>query len=106
MFDTLNAIFYKKGEYEYDKKKANAFILSLWLSHDERLINLVNDMNVCQSLLTDELVYMYYYHAVPKGKRYIKWTKKGKVNKKREDIIKQLSKKYDCSIMEMKKSLP
>jgi len=105
MFDTMNAIFYKKGEHKYDKKKANAYILSLFLSHDERLVDLVNDINVYQSLLTDEMVYMYYYHAVPKGRRYIKWTKKDKVDKKREDIIKQLSIKYDCSIMEIKKSL-
>jgi len=105
MFDTLNAIFYKRDKHEYDKKKVNGFMLSMWLSHDQRLLDIANDINRYQFSLPDKLIYQYYYHAIPKGKRFIKWTKKEKVDKKREDIIVKLSKKYNCSILEMKKSL-
>ena len=105
MFDTLNAIFYKKEKHEYVKKKCNAYMLSQWFSHDERLLDMVNDINRYQFSLPDKLIYQYYYHVVPKGRRYIKWNKKEKVDKKKEDIIKKLSETHNCSIMEIKKSL-
>ena len=105
LFDTLNAIFYKKKEYKYDKKDAGAYILALFLSIDPSLSILVNNFNHYQFLLPDELAYQYYFHAVPKGRRFLKWTKKDKVDKKRDEIIKQLSIKHNCSMMEVKKSL-
>ena len=103
MFDTLNAIFYKKEKHVYNKKKANGFMLSMWISHDNRLLDIVNDINRYQ--FSDELIYQYYYHTVPKGRRYIKWTKKDKVDKKRESVIKELAILHNCSIDEMKKSM-
>ena len=105
LFDTLNAIFYKKKEHKYEKKDAGAYILALYLSIDSTLSNVVNDINRCLFLLPDELIYQYYFHAVPRGKRFLKWTKKDAVDKKRDEIIKQLSIKHNCSTMEIKKSL-
>lgn len=105
LFEVMNNIFIKNKEYQYDKKDAGAYILALWFSQDNRLLDLVNSVNYYQFILPDELVYQYYFHAIPKGKRFLKWTKKDKVDKKRDAIIKQLSEKHDCSIMEIKKSL-
>ena len=105
LFDTLNAIFYKKKEHKYEKKDAGAYILALYLSIDSTLSVLVNDINRYLFLLPDELIYQYYFHAVPRGKRFLKWTKKDAVDKKRDEIIKQLSIKHNCSMMEIKKSL-
>ena len=75
------------------------------MSIDPNLCFLANDINRYQFILPDELIYQYYYHAVPKGKRFLKWTKKDAVDKKRTEIIKELSVKHNCSIMEIKKSL-
>lgn len=71
LFDTLNAIFYKK-DFKYDKKIANSYILSMGLSMDKGLIDIVNKMNKYLFDLPDELVYTYYYKTVPKGRRYLK----------------------------------
>jgi len=105
LFDAINAINYKKKEYKYDKKVASAYMLSLFISIDPNLCILANRINSYQFILPDDLIYQYYYHAVPKGKRFLKWTKKDAVDKKRETIIKKLSEKHDCSIIEIKRSL-
>ena len=67
--------------------------------------DIVNNLNRYQFSLSDDLIYQYYFHAIPKGKRYIKWTKKDKVDKKKESILLELSKKHNCSILEIKKGL-
>jgi len=98
-FDFLNSIFYKR-KLEYDKKVCSAYMLSLWLAHDPSLIRLVNKMNVLQFLLKDDIIYQYYYSAVPKGKRFIRWSKKDKVDKKRGERIKEISTEYNVSKIE------
>ena len=42
LFDFLNQIYLKTQKYPYDKKSASAYMLSLWLSHDKYLINIVD----------------------------------------------------------------
>jgi hypothetical protein len=98
-FDFLNSIFYKRN-LEYDKKICSAYLLSLWLAHDPRLIGLVNKINTLQFLLKDDIIYKYYYSSVPKGKRFIRWTKKDKADKKRTEKIKEISKEYNVSKIE------
>ena len=102
LFDTLNAIFYKKGKYEYNKKDINGYGLSLWISHDTNLCHMVNDLNPYIFGIPDDLIYKYYFYKVPKGRRHIKWIKKDKI---KEQKYEKLAKKYDCSIDEIKKSV-
>jgi len=96
IFDYLNAIFYKKQEV-YEKKIAPAFLLSLWLSHDKDLISIVNKINSLQFYLTDDIIYKYYWYKVPKGRRFIRWTKKDKVDKKHKDKIDNIRENYQIS---------
>lgn len=90
LFDHLNSIFYKKS-IEFDKKQCSGYKLTLWLSHDKNLINDVNRINQILFDISDECVYNYFYHKVPKGRRFIKYTKKDKKvdNKEVEELMKQ-----------------
>lgn len=87
LFDFLNQIFSKKRALVYDKKKANAYMLSWWLSHDPTLINIVQRLNHLQFGIKDDIIYEYYMAEVPKKRRFIKWTKKTPEDKKRKKFI-------------------
>ena len=103
LFTFLNQIQTKRKTIPYNKKIANAYILSLWLSQDKELINRVNDINQYQFLLPDEVIYNYYMDVIPSGKRYIKFTKKRKTDDKLKKRIETLKEKYpELSIRECK----
>ena len=87
-FTYLNQIQSKRRTHAYDKKIANAYMLSQWLAHDKGLIKKVNKLNPYQFILPDEVIYEYYMSVVPDGRRYLKWTKK----KKDELMEKRISK--------------
>ena len=96
LFDYLNAIYYKK-DVEYDKKVANSYILTLWLSHDKTLVDMVNDINKHLFRLPDKAIFQYYWYNVPRGKRYIKFVKKPKQDKDNEKQVEELMKQYNIS---------
>jgi hypothetical protein len=102
LFTFLNAIFYKNKNVVYDKKKANAYMLSLWLSHDKELINIVNRLNPLQFKLSDDLIYQYYMNKIPRKKRFIKWVKKEGDDKKRKKTIDKMKEVYGISTREAK----
>ena len=77
-FSYLNQLQSKRKTHKYDKKIANAYMLSMWLAHDKGLIKKVNKINPYQFLLPDEVIYEYYMSEVPTGRRNLKWTKKKK----------------------------
>ena len=93
IFDYLNQIYYKTNKLEYDKKVASSYMLSMWLSHDETLVDIVNEINSLQFFLKDDIIYDYYMYKIPKGKRWIKWTKKLTVSKD-EDIKLFITEKH------------
>lgn len=82
LFDFLNQIYTKTNKYPYDKKIAPAYMLSLWLSHDKHLINIVDKIVRLQFTLPDDIIYNYYMSKIPKGRRFIKWVKKTPEDKK------------------------
>jgi hypothetical protein len=98
-FTYLNAIFYKR-KLTYNKKLCSTYLLSMWLSHDPELINLVNKLNPLQFLLRHDIIYQYYFEKVPKGRRFIRWTKKEKESKKRRKEIEELAKELNVSKIE------
>jgi len=100
IFDYLNNI-YLKGDLKYDKKLAPVYLISLWLSHDKQLLDIVDKINEFQFFLPDNLIYEYYYHKVPKGKRYIKWVKKEEVDKKEKEKFDSIRKDMMLSKKEM-----
>lgn len=97
IFNYLNQIFYKSEKLPYDKKVAPAYMLSMWLSHDVSLIDIVNKINSLQFHLKDDIIYLYYMSKVPKGRRFIKWTKKDQKDKNIEKEIKNLMEKSKLS---------
>ena len=97
IFTYLNQLYYKTNTNKYDPKIASIFNISLWLSHDSRLIGMVNKINELIFTLPPQAVYDYYYHLIPKGKRYIKWVKKDKEDIKKDKILKELMTEVDIS---------
>ena len=105
LFDFLNQIYMKKSTYKYDKKLASAYMLSLWLSHDKYLINIVHKIFFLQFSLPDKVIYDYYFDKIPKGRRYIKWTKKTPEEKQKLKDINLLQQQYNISKREAKMTL-
>ena len=110
-FDYMNQLFYKNRKYPYDKKIASAYLLSMWLSHDPGLIGIVHKINRLQFYVPDDIIYEYYFNRVPKGRRYIKWSKKTPEEKARkkfiDEVVKEtkLSKREASMIYEHKRRL-
>lgn len=102
--EVLNAVTLKTP-CEYKPKEFSAFVLSLFLSEDPKLSKIVNEINQFQFSLTDELIYKYYVEKVPKGRRYIKFTKKSAVSKEKDEQIKQLMDEHGISKREASLSL-
>lgn len=96
IFNYLNAIF-NKDDIKYDKKIAPAYLLSLWLSHDQALLPIVERMNPYHFLLEDDIIYNYYFAAVPKGRRFIKWTKKVEIPKEQKELLEEITATYNLS---------
>lgn len=106
IFDYLNAINYK-SDISYNKKIAPAFMLSMWLAHDPAVIHIVNRINEYQFKLADSLVFQYYMGKIPKGKRFLKWSKKEAADKKADKELKKvyedLNERYHISKAEFEK---
>ncbi len=102
IFDYLNNIYYKKG-IVYDKKVAPAYLISMWLSHDNKLNDIVNTINEFQFFLPDNLIYQYYYYKVPSGNRFLKWVKKEETDKKIKEKFDTIRKEMCLSKIEMSK---
>ena len=106
LFTFLDQISNKSVVHKYNKKAAPAYMLSLWLSHDQQLLPLVQKMNYLQFNLPDDIIYNYYYHTVPKRKkRYLKWTKKEPEDKSRAKLVKEISEAHGVSKNEAKRLL-
>lgn len=105
LFDFLNQIYMKKLGFEYEKKIAPAYMLTLWLSHDKYLINIVHKLCFLQFSLPDKVIYDYYFDKIPKGRRYIKWTKKTLEEKQKLKNINELQQLYGISKREAKMTL-
>jgi hypothetical protein len=93
LFTFLNQIQNKSRKFPYDKKIANAYMLTQWISHDKNLIHIANEINKYQFTLPDHMVYEYFMSAVPQGRRYLKWAKKKK-DQEMEDDVKKLQELY------------
>jgi hypothetical protein len=90
LFTFLNQIQSKRRTVPYDKKIANAWMLSQWLSHDKDLVERVSRIVKYQQILPDDVIYEYYMDSIPAGRRYIKWVKKRKQDEKLKERIKKL----------------
>ena len=104
-FDVLNSIFDKK-EIDYKQSDLPPYIISLWLSGDKHLIDIVNRMNCVQFQIKPEMVYKYYFYKIPKGRRFIKWVKKKEVfTEDQKKLVDDIQKANNISKIEMSKYL-
>ncbi len=90
---------------EYKPKEFSAYVLTLFLSEDPKLGEIVGRINPYLFNLPDELIFKYYVETVPKGRRYLKFTKKSKEAKDKEQDIKEIMEKYGVSRREASLSL-
>lgn len=102
LFDALNAINEKK---KFEKKLPSGYIISLWLSQSNELIERVNKINPYIFSLDDKLTFKYFMKSVPQKKRYIRWTKKTTISKSDQKKIDELCHQYKISEREAKLSL-
>ncbi len=102
--EVLNAVTLK-SPCAYNPKEVSAFVLSLFLSEDPKLAEIVNKINKYQFSLTDKVIFRYYVDVIPKGERYLKFTKKSKISTDNKNDIKQLMELYGVSKREASLSL-
>ena len=95
-FDFLNSINdTKQNLIKQDplcEKDYSAFMVNRGLSYFADTVMHANEMNINHGI-PKTWQYDYYLSAVPKKKRFSKWTKKDKT----QDVIKIIMKEYDYS---------
>ncbi|MCF7927429.1 MAG: DNA polymerase clamp loader subunit A [Candidatus Izimaplasma sp.] len=75
------------------------------MAQEKDLINIVNRANKYLFLLSDEAIYHYYWHKIPRGSRFIKWTKKEDMGSEQKEVVKGLMEKYNISEREARESI-
>ena len=88
LFTFIQQIQSKRRTVPYDKKIAPAFVLCLFLSMNEKYINVVNKINNYTFLLPDEIVYEYLMKKIPQlpyDERYARFVKK----REEDDTVKE-----------------
>lgn len=101
IFDYLNSIFYKKYINDFNSKECPKVLLIYWISEDKSLINIANKINKQIWYLSDKMVYDYLFEYIPKGRRFIQWTKKEKGKKKESSELKEMKIKYHLTDSEI-----
>ena len=94
-FSYLNSLFSKK-DIGFDKREVPSYLLLLWLSHDPKLIDLTQSMNRMLYTLPGDVIYRYFFDKIPKGRRFIRWTKKEPVQASDKKILEELE-QYNLS---------
>jgi len=102
LFQAINCINYKTKP-DFDISKVNGYILSLWLAQDKDLVKYVQEINPYIFNMNNKMIFKFYYNRVPKGRRFIKWTKKDDI--KNSDEVEKLCKEYNISPREAKLSV-
>jgi len=104
LFTFLNQIQTKERTVPYDKKIANAYMLTLFLSMNEKYLKVINKINKYLFILPDEIIYEYYMNTIPKGKLYSKFIKKREQNelfKKRVNKLHEINPEMSTRECEM-----
>lgn len=83
IFDFLNSINDKK-RIEINSKDFSPYMISLWLSHAQDCVDVVNKFNPYIFNTPSNAAYEYYFDKISKKKRFIKYTKKVKTEESKE----------------------
>lgn len=89
LFDILNQVFTKSTKHIYNKKIASGYLLSMFLSHVDDLIEEVQEINKRQFYIPDEKVYQYYFTVIEQGRYNLNYIKAKKLimDDELEDIM-------------------
>lgn len=102
LFDWIKEITYNKKPWdsftEEDKKTFSVFMIHRFLSQKEDYVELVNYVQGL-SLQESEKIYKIYCNLIPKKQVYLKYTK-STVKPPNKDLLKEITKYYQCSIRE------
>lgn len=91
-FDIVNNINEKKGFLKDFEGGYVPYIVNRALSFQRENIFVANQMNQYSGELDPDQQYDFYYHEIPRGKRWGKWTKFVI-----EDDIKKIMEYFECS---------
>jgi hypothetical protein len=102
IIDWINQVLIYKKPWDYfeesDQKSFNTFIINRWLSMDIEFIEIVNYFQEYSiGTLESREVYKWYCDVLPKGKRFNKYIKGKKSKKYDKELIKILTKHFQCS---------
>lgn len=93
-FDVAKSINAKTGHLEVDKSLSK-FVLNKIFSNSKDTVMFANEANIFTSNMTEQMVYDFYYHGVPKKSRFDKWFKLPK--DENPDLIEYVQKYFNCS---------
>lgn len=99
-FNILEYITYSKKPYnkltESERKEINPFMINRYLSMNLEYVDIVNYV---QSIPYErkESYYKIYSSILPKSKLWLKYIKKGKGEKDKDEILGYVSRYYECS---------
>ena len=104
LFDITNIINMKTGELSFDeiKQAYTPFVINKAFSQTKDTIFYADEMNRNSTLPVD-MQYDFYYHLIPKKKRYGKWNKK---DADIEEFINIIQEVYDYSYTKAQEVLP
>ena len=102
IFDWLKEItYFKTPSFDFtqeDWKKFNIFLIHRFLSQKEDYVELVNYVQGL-SIQDPEKIYRIYCNLIPKKQVYLKYTK-STTKSSNKDLLKEISKYYQCSTRE------
>ena len=104
LFDITNNINLKTGllSLEEIKESYSPFIINKAFSQTKDTIFYANEMN-CNGNIPIDMQYDFYYHLIPKKKRFGKWNKKDSTD---EELINIIQEVYEYSYIKAQEVLP
>jgi hypothetical protein len=100
--DLFNALKQKDESYEYNPKDLPPFVLSIFLSYNQDLLPIVQEMNKFLRNIPDKAVWKYYMRKTP-YKFWLKFPKKTPAEKYRSERINEIMELLDISFDEAKR---
>jgi hypothetical protein len=97
LFTFIKQIQSKRRTVPYDRKIAPAFVICLFLSMNNKYIEVVNKINQYMFILPDEVIYEYLMKEIPQlpyDERYSKFIKKREKNDKTKERLEKIRKMY------------
>jgi hypothetical protein len=104
-FDFINSINNKTPQLPMDEvgiKDYIPFMVNRGLSFNQQTIMFANEINLWSSTMPKEWQYDFYWHGIPKGKRYDKWIKK---EESKDKDLALVQKYFRINILRAKEAL-